>query len=63
MTGKIFSVEPTGDTTYLTLHVGQNKIKIKVDRNYRANLGLVEEVELDIEHLYFFDAENGQRVR
>ena len=63
MTGKVFSVEPTGDSTYLILHVGQNKIEIKADRNYRADLGLIEEVELDTERLYLFDAENGQRVR
>ena len=63
MMGDVYSVEPTGDTTYLTLRVGQNKLEIKADRNYRANLGLVEKVALDTERLYFFDAETGQRVR
>ena len=63
MMGNVYSVEPTGDTTYLTLRVGQNKLEIKADRNYRANLGLVEKVALDTERLYFFDAETGQRVR
>jgi multiple sugar transport system ATP-binding protein len=42
MTGEVYSVEPTGDTTFLTLRVGQNKLEIKADRSYRANLSLVE---------------------
>ena len=41
----------------------ENKIEIKADRNYRADPGLIEEVELDTERLHLFDAENGQRVR
>ena len=63
MTGEVYSVEPTGDTTFLTLRVGQNQLEIKADRSYRANLGLVEKVALDTERLYFFDVETGERVR
>jgi multiple sugar transport system ATP-binding protein len=63
MTGEVYSVEPTGDTTFLTLRVGQNQLEIKADRSYRANLGLVEKVALDTERLYLFDVETGQRVR
>jgi len=63
MTGEVYGVEPTGDMTYLTLRIGETNIEIKADRDYRSELGQTEKVAFDVNRLYFFQAETGQRVR
>jgi len=63
MTGEVYGVEPTGDTTFLTLRVGERNMEIKAERDYRPALGVEEKVVLDTECLYFFDVRSGQRVR
>ncbi len=63
LTGEVFGVEPTGDITFLTLKAGCGTMEIKASRDYRAELGAQETIAFDTDHLYFFDAQSGQRIR
>ncbi len=59
----VYGVEPTGDLTYLTLKAGDKLIEVKAGRDYRSDLDVVETVSFDADHLYFFDARSGLRIR
>ncbi|MEM9574133.1 MAG: ABC transporter ATP-binding protein [Pseudomonadota bacterium] len=61
--GEVYGVEPTGDMTYLSLKVGGLDFEVKADRSYRAELGSSANVGFDLEHLYFFTADSGDRLR
>ncbi len=61
--GEVYGLEPTGDMTYLTVKVGDLHFEIKADRTYRAELGSAVHVAFDTQHLYFFDADTGKRLR
>jgi len=63
MTGTVFGLEPTGDTTFLTLKVGGKTMEIKASRDYRAALGVEATIAFDTDHLHFFDSQTGQRIR
>jgi len=62
LTGTVYGVEPTGDTTYLTIRTGEKLIEVKADRFYRAALESTETVAFDLAHLYVFDKDTGQRI-
>jgi multiple sugar transport system ATP-binding protein len=62
LTGTVYGVEPTGDTTYLTIRAGEKLIEVKADRFYRAALESSESVAFDLAHLYIFDKDTGQRI-
>ncbi len=61
--GEVYGVEPTGDMTYLTVKLGGLDFEVKADRTYRAELGSPVRVSFDTEHLYFFSADTGERLR
>lgn len=61
--GSVYGIEPTGDMTFLTLRVGETNIEIKVNREYRSELGVREKVVFDPKRLYFFDSDTGKRIR
>ncbi|MBX2823514.1 MAG: ABC transporter ATP-binding protein [Gammaproteobacteria bacterium] len=61
--GTVYGVEPTGDMTFLTLLVDQQTLEIKADRDYRSDLGQSEHINFDLDRLYFFDAQTGERLR
>ena len=63
LTGEVYGVEPTGDVTYLTIRVGGNEFEVKADREYRSDLGAGEKIVFDTNRLYFFDADEGLRIR
>ncbi len=63
LTGEVYGVEPTGDMTYLTVKLGDLNFEVKADRTYRAELGSAVHVAFDTGHLYFFDADTGERLR
>ena len=62
ISGLVYGVEPTGDITYLSLKVGENVVEVKADRNYRAELGTVQNVTVDESRLFFFDMGTGERL-
>ena len=60
--GMVYGVEPTGDTTYLTVLAGTKKIEVKAAREYRSDIDVPIGITFDPLHLYFF-GEDGQRIR
>ncbi|MGI9505902.1 MAG: ABC transporter ATP-binding protein [Geminicoccaceae bacterium] len=60
--GTVYGIEPTGDTTYLTIKTNDNLIEVKANRDYRANLDATVQVDLDTNRTYLFNAETGLRV-
>ena len=63
MTALVYGIEPTGDMTFLTLHLDDAHFEVKADRDYRADLDSEVSVAFDPNRLYFFDAETGARIR
>lgn len=63
MSGAVYGVEPTGDLTYLTIKLGNQDFEVKADRAYRAELGSRQDIAFDTKHLYFFNSDNGDRLR
>lgn len=61
--GKVYGIEPTGDTTYLTVKLGDFAFEVKTDRTYRADLGSVVYISFDTDHLYVFNTDTGERLR
>ena len=63
MKALVYGVEPTGDMTFLTLHLDAAHFEVKADRDYRADLDSEVSVAFDLNRLYFFDSETGARIR
>ena len=61
--GSVYGIEPTGDMTYLTLKVDGKDFEVRADRNYQSSLGKDQKIVFDMDRLYFFDSETGQRQR
>lgn len=59
----VYGVEPTGDVTILTVKTDSNSIEVKADRDYRSELDIRCDIAFDLNRLYYFDAESGQRLR
>jgi len=62
LNGSVYGIEPTGDVTYLTVKTGDKLIEVKADRDYRADLDEELQVDVDLDRLYFFDTETGERL-
>jgi len=61
--GTVYGVEPTGDSTYLTVSAGAQRVEVKAPRDFRAPLDSDISIGFDPAHLYFFDSGTGQRLR
>ncbi|MFO1141537.1 MAG: ABC transporter ATP-binding protein [Amaricoccus sp.] len=61
--GNVYGVEPTGDSTYLTVSTGAQLIEVKAARDFRSPLDTPTSIAFDPAHLYFFDSATGQRLR
>ena len=55
LTGQVYGIEPTGDTTFLTVKCGDKMIEVKTDRTYRAELNSPAQISFDTKRLYLFD--------
>ena len=53
---KVYTVEPTGDTTFVHLRLGAQLLVASADAEWRANPDDVIWVEFDQQHLHLFDA-------
>ncbi len=60
--GLVYGVEPTGDTTYLTVLAGTKKIEVKAARDYRSDIDVSIGITFDPARLYFF-GQDGERIR
>ncbi|KIT17446.1 ABC transporter ATP-binding protein [Jannaschia aquimarina] len=63
LTGHVYGIEPTGDMTYLTVKAGDKLIEVKADRDFRADLDTPQGVTFDMDRLYLFAGESGERIR
>ena len=61
--GTVFGVEPTGDVTLLTLKVGEYDLEVKADRAYRSELDRPCHITFDLDRLFFFEDDSGNRIR
>ena len=60
--GLVYGVEPTGDTTYLTVLAGTKQFEVKAAREFRSDIDVAIGIAFDPARLYFFD-EAGMRIR
>ena len=60
MEGRIYTVEPTGDLTYVHLKLGENLLVASNHADFRAAPDAPIWVMFDQEHLHLFDAETEQ---
>ena len=59
---KIYTVEPTGDFTFVHLRLGEHILVASADASYRAAPDQPVWVEFDQDHLHIFDAETEQAI-
>ncbi len=59
----IYAFENTGDSTFLTVQWGQQRIIARGDRHLRKDQNDIVSITLNPDHLYFFDPQSGSRLR
>ncbi len=59
----IYSLEPTGDQTLLTVRLGDQLLVARVDRAFRQAIDSPVELALDLKRTYRFDTATGERIR
>jgi multiple sugar transport system ATP-binding protein len=63
LTGEIYTIEPTGDVTYVHVRLGEHRIIASTpDVNYNAPVGAPVVLTLDEEQVHIFDAETTQSL-
>jgi multiple sugar transport system ATP-binding protein len=60
MEGRVYTVEPTGDLTYVHLKLGSNLLVASTHADFRAAPDAPIWIMFDQEHLHLFDAETEQ---
>jgi multiple sugar transport system ATP-binding protein len=63
MEGRVYTVEPTGDLTYVHVKLGDHLLVASADADFRAAPDSPIWLTFDQEHLHLFDAESEQRLR
>ncbi len=63
LTGSVYGVEPTGESTYLTVKAGDELFEVKAPRDFRQALDTPVSIAFDPARLYFFDTATGERRR
>jgi multiple sugar transport system ATP-binding protein len=61
--GRIYTVEPTGDVTFLHVRLGTSIVVVSVAPDRRMKPDEVVWMELDQERLHLFDARSGEALR
>jgi multiple sugar transport system ATP-binding protein len=62
--GEVYTVEPTGDVTFVHVKLGEHLITISTDDiDYRVQMGESVGLNFDEAHLHLFDAETSQALR
>ena len=60
---RIYAFENTGENTYLTLQLGDQRLIVRGDRSYRREQGEMVRISLNSKNIYLFDPESGSRIR
>jgi multiple sugar transport system ATP-binding protein len=63
VTTTIYSLEPTGDQTLLTVKLGDQLLVARVGRSFRQAIDTPIELAFDLERLFKFDTASGERIR
>ena len=59
---KIYSIELTGDQTIVSLKIGSNLITMKEDKDYENELDQIVKIKLNMEKIFLFDSNSGNRI-
>jgi multiple sugar transport system ATP-binding protein len=62
MEGRIYTVEPTGDITFVHVALGDHLLVASTDPGFRSPPDAPIWLTFDQEHLHLFDAETEQRL-
>jgi multiple sugar transport system ATP-binding protein len=60
---KIYSLEPTGDQTLLTVKLGDQLLVARADRDFRDAIDANVNLAFDTKRVYLFDGATGARIR
>ena len=60
--GEVFSFELTGDSTLVTLQLGEQRVTAKADKDHRAHIGQLHALSTTADRCFLFDAATQARV-
>ncbi|MBD1556680.1 ABC transporter ATP-binding protein [Vibrio sp. S9_S30] len=63
LTGNVYAVEPTGDSTLVVCKVDEQSITLKADKHFRPDLDTDIHIQLNPERILYFDSHTGLRLR
>nr|CBA30061.1 Uncharacterized ABC transporter ATP-binding protein ycjV [Curvibacter putative symbiont of Hydra magnipapillata] len=61
--GQIYAVELIGESTQVTLKVGQDRVVVRAHKDYAANDGEVVDLKLHKPGCFYFNSKDGARLR
>ncbi len=59
----LYSLEPTGDQTLVTVRLGENLLVARADRDFRQAIDTPIALNFDVPRAYLFDGVTGDRIR
>ena len=59
----LYSLEPTGDQTLVTVRLGENLLVARADRDFRQAIDTPIALNFDVARAYLFDGVSGDRIR
>ena len=62
MEGRVYTVEPTGDLTFVHVSLGKHLLVASTEPGFRSQPDAPIWITFDQEHLHLFDAETEQRL-
>jgi multiple sugar transport system ATP-binding protein len=63
LNAQIYSLEPTGDQTLLTVRLGDQLLVARADRDFRQAIDSPIALNFDVKRSYLFDTASGHRIR
>jgi len=60
---KVYSLEPTGDQTLVTVRLGEHLLVARADRDFRRAIDAPIALNFDVARSYLFDGATGERIR
>lgn len=59
----LYSLEPTGDQTLVTVRLGEQLLVARADRDFRQSIDTPIALNFDVQRAYLFDGVSGERIR
>jgi multiple sugar transport system ATP-binding protein len=60
--GRLYVVEDLGDEVLATVEMGDERVRVRCDRGFRARVDQDVRVSVNAEHVYLFDPESGEAL-